>query len=167
MYVGRGETSRQVKLEPGQLMTPRVISDEHVHEWVIESDEPNILRGCYTGERATVLGKDAHPALLPGRQRTVVQNDNLPALRLPTPRSDLGSHCAEVVAVLTQLMAAYDGVLQLGQSVKRGPWRGRDLRHSKQRAPRFAESGGDVGVCGQVGSTVDGQLSDGHGVRDT
>jgi hypothetical protein len=114
MDVGCGEPSRQVNLDSGQLMTARVIADEYVHERVIESVEPGILRGCETGERALMLGKDACPALLPGGQWTVVQNDDLTAARLPPPRSDLSPHRAEVVPMLAQLMAGDDAVLKIG-----------------------------------------------------
>jgi hypothetical protein len=113
MDVGRGEPSRQVNLDSGQQMTARVIADEHVHERVIEADEPGILRGCETGQRALMLRKDACPALLPGRQRTVMQNDDFTAARLPAPRSELSPHCAKVVPMLAQLMAGDDAVLKI------------------------------------------------------
>jgi hypothetical protein len=89
-----------------------------MHEAVIEAGEPKFLTGGDASERTSVLREYGHPALLPGGEWTVVENDNLAAARLPAARVDLRLHRVEVVAMRAQLMAGNHRILQLGQTVE-------------------------------------------------
>jgi hypothetical protein len=93
-----------------------------VHEAVIEAGEPELLSRSDASKRTLVLRKYGYPALLPGGQWTVVENDNLAAARLPAPRVDLRLDRVEVVAVLAELVAGNHCILQLGQTVERRSW---------------------------------------------
>jgi hypothetical protein len=119
MDIGSREASRQMNPHPGQLMPAGVVPDEHVHEAVIEAGEPELLSTSDACKCTVVLREYGHPALLPGGEWAVVENNKLAAARLPAPRVDLGSDRIEVVPMVAELMAGDDPVLQLGETVER------------------------------------------------
>jgi hypothetical protein len=118
-----------VKPHARQLVPAGVVLNEHVHEAVIEAGEPELLGGGNARECTLVLREYGYPPLLPGGEWTVVENNNLPAPRLPTAGGELRHDRVELVAMLTELVAGDDRVLQLGKAVERRSGCGRGLRH--------------------------------------
>lgn len=89
-----------------------------MHEAVIEAGEPEFLSSSNACKCTLMLGEYGNPALLPGGEWTVVENNYLAAPRLPAPGGYVRSHRVHVVAILTELVAGDDRILQLGKTVE-------------------------------------------------
>jgi hypothetical protein len=94
-----------------------------VHEAVVEAGEPELLSSSNASKCTLVLRQYGNPALLPTGEWTIVQDNNFAAARLPAPGVDVRSHRVQVVAMLAELVAGDDPVLQLGKTVEQRPMR--------------------------------------------
>lgn len=111
--------TRHMHSDADQRVRPGAVGDQHVNCWIGKAGQTVLARCRDAGERAAGLGQDADPPPLPLGQRPVVQHHDEAAKRSPSPSGHLASNVVAAVAVLAQLVASDDAVLQPGQAVER------------------------------------------------